>query len=60
LRIASGLPGQRQRRLDEHAARHRVANLTDDFSQLEKLPAFAHLLDNVNTFVSEWKKSHKP
>lgn len=56
LECASGLQGRHLRRFDGYRARHRVAELTDDFSPLEKLPAFIHLRDSLNTFVSEWQK----
>jgi hypothetical protein len=55
LRNASGLQGRHLRRFHEHAVRHRVAELTGDFSPLEKLPAFAHLRDAVDSFVADWK-----
>ena len=55
LRNASGLQGRHLRRFHEHAARHRVAELTSDFSPLERLPAFACLRDAINSFVADWK-----
>lgn len=54
LRVAGG----RQRRFSEHAARHRVAEVTDDFTPLEKLPAFVHLRDSLESFVKEWRAAH--
>jgi len=56
LRNASGLQGRHLRRFHEHAARHRVAELTGDFSPLEQLSAFAHLRNNVDLFVADWKR----
>lgn len=58
LRLASGLQGRHQRRFHEHAARHRVADLTNDFSPLERLSAFANLRDKIDSFVYEWQKSY--
>jgi len=40
LRTASGLGGRRRRRLSTSQARHRVAELIEDFSPLRSLPAF--------------------
>lgn len=44
---ASGLTGRRRRRLDVHGALHRIAELTDDFSLLEGLSAFARFSDEL-------------
>ena len=60
LRNASGLQGRHLSRFREHAARHRVAELTDDFSPLERLPAFAYLRDAVDSFVADWKSQRSP
>lgn len=43
LRTASGLSGRRRATLSVERARHRVAELTNDFSALEVLPAFSSL-----------------
>lgn len=60
LLTASGLQGRHLRRFHEHAARHRVAELTDDFSPLEKLPAFSYLRDSVDSFIAHWVQNNKP
>lgn len=59
LRVASGLQGRHQRRFSEHAARHRVAEVTDDFSPLENLSAFAQLQGSLDKFVCEWQLAHR-
>ncbi len=55
LRCASGFQGRRLRKFREQAVRHRVAELTANFHALERLPAFAHLRDAVDTFLADWK-----
>lgn len=55
LRCASGFQGRRLQGFREQAARRRVAELTGDFDQLERLPAFAHLRNDVDLFIARWK-----
>lgn len=56
LRTASGRHGRRLNGFSEQSARHRVAELTRDFSSLERLEAFCYLKNEVNTFIAEWKE----
>lgn len=56
LRVASGLSGRRLNSFSEHSARHRVAELTPDFSPLERLEAFRRLREQTEAFLVEWKE----
>lgn len=47
LRTASGLNGRRLRQFSPEEARHRVADIPNDFSDLLQLPAFAALKENI-------------
>jgi hypothetical protein len=47
LRMASELKGRRLQRLNESSAVHRVAEITEDFSALRRLPAFVDLENEI-------------
>lgn len=47
IRLASGLAAQRSRRFDVHRARHRLAELIDDFSPLRRLNAFQRFEESL-------------
>jgi hypothetical protein len=57
LRAASELHGRRLRGFSEDRARHRVAELTEDYTLLAHLEAFAELREKLNGFVEEWRDS---
>ena len=54
LRRASGLGSRRLRRFSESRAAQRVSELTDDFSPLRLVPAFAALEANIKDTVASW------
>jgi hypothetical protein len=47
FKIANGLAANRNRRFDVHRARHRLAELIDDFSPLRQLGAFRHFEESL-------------
>lgn len=51
LRNASELTGRRLRQFKPEEVRHRVAEISDDFSPLIKLPAFAALRNDIHRLV---------
>lgn len=51
LRQASGLRGRRLKRMGVRRCLHRMAELTDDFTALHQLPAFAALEEEVARLV---------
>jgi hypothetical protein len=57
LKSASELPGRKLKKFSEGMARHRVAELTEDFSPLERLPAFAALRDEISQAVRQFATS---
>lgn len=51
LRNASELTGRRLKQFKPEEARHRVAEIPDDFSPLLRLPAFAVLRDDIHRLI---------
>lgn len=55
LRAASGRNLRQLRGFREHALRQRVAELTESFEPLARLPAFSRLQDDLSEIVRDWK-----
>jgi hypothetical protein len=55
LKTATGLQGRRLNKFNVYKARLRVAQLTDDFSSLNVLPAFQKLSEDVKELVDAWE-----
>ena len=51
LKAATGLRGRRLDKFHLDAARHRVAQLTSDFSGLAGLPAFRQLCSDIDAYI---------
>ena len=51
LKAATGLTGRRLDKFRLDAARHRVAQLTSDFSSLAGLPAFQKLCSDIDAYI---------
>lgn len=58
LRTASGHTGRKLRTFSPEKERHRVAEITEDFSPLERLPAFAALRDDIAQVVQNFVAGH--